>query len=57
MANMSYCMFENTASDFRQCLEKIGGIESLDELSSTERKAAERMRDMAEQYVEWFEQL
>jgi len=57
MGNMSYCQFQNTAPDFEQCLDAIGNCESLEDFSSTERLYAHRMREMAEQYVEWFDQV
>lgn len=37
MGNMSYCRFENTARDLRDCLEAIEN-ESLDDLSSSEKR-------------------
>lgn len=57
MASMSYCLFRNTSGDFSQCLERVGNMGSINELSKDERDAARRMRDEAEQYVEWFDQL
>lgn len=56
MANMSYCQFRNTKLDFEQCLEAIGNCESLSDFSSDERQYARSLREMAEQYVEWFDQ-
>ena len=49
MSNMSYCRFENTASDLHDCLEALtdDGIPE----SKHERKAAERMRQYCEDYV------
>ncbi|ELQ6225980.1 hypothetical protein R2308_002969 [Cronobacter turicensis] len=43
MTTMSYCLFRNTSEDFSRCLEKVG--------------AARDLREMAEQYIEWFDQL
>lgn len=36
MANMSYCRFENTLPDLRDCQESL---DNCDELSPTEQKA------------------
>ena len=57
MPNMSYCMFQNTLQDLRQCAERLDEIrDELDELSEDEQRAARRMisicRDIAEQYSE-----
>ena len=45
--NMSYCMFENTANDLRQCLESMDAAETLAELdlSRTEQRSYDLMRD------------
>lgn len=55
MANMSYCMFQNTLQDLRHCserLDEIGG--DISELSDDEKRAAKRLikicRDIAENY-------
>lgn len=54
MANMGYCRFENTHSDFEDCFEKLGEINSLDELSDSEKDYAEqliaRAVDMAQDF-------
>ena len=42
MANMSYCRFENTARDLRDCLQAIENGE-LDDLSSYERDGLEQL--------------
>lgn len=38
MSNMSYCMFQNTLDDLRQCRDAID-VKELRELSSDERRA------------------
>ena len=43
MANMSYCRFENTASDLDDCHEALMDLNSLDELSGYELDAAKRL--------------
>jgi len=40
MSNMSYCMFENTLQDLRQCANELQEPESMqEELSETEADA------------------
>lgn len=59
MANMSYCRFENTESDFLDCiwaLEDIMGNEKND-LSEYEIKAAQRMRELCDRYIDLFDDL
>lgn len=36
MANMSYCMFENTSMDLADCVSRMEDAESLDELDMNE---------------------
>lgn len=57
MGSMSYCLFRNTADDFSGCLEKIGNAQNINEFSAGEAGAARDLREMAEQYIEWFDQL
>lgn len=57
MSNMSYCQFRNTLQDFNQCLEAVGNAETLDDFSRDEQKAAIALKELAEQYVDWFTQL
>lgn len=57
MGNMSYCQFRNTESDFSQCVEAIGNADSIDDFSKPEQAAAERMLELAENYINWYQQL
>lgn len=57
MANMSYCQFRNTESDFSQCVDAIGNAGSIDDFSKSERNAAERMYHLANEYISYYEQL
>ena len=55
--NMSYCRFENTLAALRECDEAMAeSTNPLDDLSDSERKAAQRLlklcREMAENYGE-----
>ena len=52
---MSYCRFQNTESDFEDCVNAIGECESLSDFSSREQRAAESLRELAEQYIEWYD--
>ena len=49
MANMSYCRFENTARDLRDCVYAIENGEHTDDLSSYEKDGLEELLDLCEQ--------
>lgn len=54
MANMSYCRFQNTSCDFRDCadaLQEAATLEELD-LSREELSALKRMRQLANDFLE-----
>ena len=51
MGNMSYCRFENTAADLRDCLSAIHRGET-DDLSSYEIAGLKNIMDMANELVE-----
>lgn len=42
MGSMSYCLFENTASELERCVEKMEEAESLVELTSKMSEYEER---------------
>lgn len=42
MSNMSYCRFENTLADLRDCYDALGES-GLEDLSPDERRAAESL--------------
>ena len=47
MSNMSYCRFENTLLDLRDCRDALISIDGdLDQLSDTEKRAAQRLIDV-----------
>lgn len=50
---MSYCRFENTCTDFQDCVDAFQSS-SLEELSSSERVYAERLYELAKSYVGMF---
>ena len=51
MGNMSYCRFENTAADLRDCLSAIHRGET-DDLSNYEIAGLTNIMDMANELVE-----
>jgi len=48
MASMSYCVFENTASDFETCVKKL---ENNKPLSSTENDYKNVLYELAKRYI------
>ena len=52
--NMSYCMFQNTATDLRQCLESMDAAETLSELdlSRDEKRSYDLMREFCQNFVD-----
>ena len=56
MANMSYCRFENTLGDFRDCLRALReeGIQGID--SQSERECAESLFFAAQKFVTAYQQ-
>lgn len=59
MANMSYCRFQNTLEDLRDCVYEMDEAYNLQDmdLSTEEAHAAKRLYQFAKQYVEQFERL
>lgn len=55
MANMSYCRWQNTATDLADCVAHLE--DGKETLSSEERAAQLRIFDMAKEIVEWAEQV
>lgn len=51
MGNMSYCRFENTAYDLRDCLDAIQNRETED-LSTYEVEGLEKILNLAHRIVE-----
>ena len=47
MANMSYCRFENTSQDLRDCADNLHD----DDLSESEKKARRRLIRIAREIV------
>lgn len=53
MANMSYCRFQNTSQDLRDCVNEMDEAYTLKdmELSRDEREAMMWMRELAERFL------
>jgi hypothetical protein len=59
MANMSYCMFENTAGDLSQVVEAMyeaGSVEDLD-FNSYEKEGFEALYRLCKAYVREYDRL
>ena len=64
MSNMSYCRFENTSRDLRDCVEAMhqlidnNGVDEYGEaLSKTELNAMHNMMTITEEFIELYETL
>ena len=57
--NLSYCRFENTSADLIDCVNEMGESENILEmnLSSTERKGMDKMKEYCEYFLEEYERL
>ena len=57
--NMTYCMFQNTATDLRHCLESMDAAETLAELdlSRDEKRSYDLMREYCENFLNIAERL
>ena len=55
MANMSYCRFRNTLQDLRDCVNYLD--DDFNDISSEEKAAAKRMRDLCEKYIAEYDDL
>jgi len=51
MANMSYCRFQNTANDLRDCVYAIEEGEYSDGISKSEKRGLEGILELAHQLV------
>ena len=53
MGNMSYCRFENTASDIYDCIDALqeDGADVLKEASEYEREGLEELVDRCEEII------
>lgn len=56
MSNMKYCMFQNTESDFSDCIERMAEEEVL-ELSREEKLAMDRLYHHCSTFISYYEDL
>ena len=52
MANMSYCRFQNTYQDLKDCIESIEYRTDIKDLPETEKKYALKLRELCREYLE-----
>lgn len=59
MANMSYCRFQNTRIDLRDCVDEMGNAEFLEDLdlSIEEKHAMNRMYQLCQDFITEFDRL
>jgi hypothetical protein len=59
MSNMSYCRFENTLSDMKDCLEMLESSETWSDLdlSNSEKRNAIEMQNVANEISELIDNL
>ena len=59
MANMSYCRFQNTSQDLRDCVVEMDESYTLSDmdLSSEELEAMKWMRELCERFLDNMERL
>ena len=59
MANMSYCRFQNTSQDLRDCVMELDDAYTLSDmdLSAEELEAMKWMRTLCEQFLDNMERL
>ena len=52
--NMTYCMFQNTVTDLRHCLESMDAAETLSELelSRDEKRSYDLMREFCQNFLD-----
>lgn len=57
--NMSYCMFENTLGDLSDCVDRMGNVETLQELdlNAYERRAFDEMWRVCRDFLAEHERL
>ena len=53
MGNMSYCRFQNTANDLKDCIDELFSNGVDDDMSMNELKALKRMMDMARDILDY----
>lgn len=54
MPNMSYCRFQNTAPDLKDCVDALQ-LEGFDVLSAKEQQAALQIKRLRQEYLDAWE--
>lgn len=58
MSNMAYCRFSNTLADLQDCYAAMADLESLDDLSPEEARAARRLVKLCERISDdWIDEV
>ena len=57
MGNMSYCRFENTASDLADCLDALENGAHTEDLSSYERRGLEDLLNYCQEILDMKEEI
>lgn len=59
MANMKYCMFENTGNDLGDCIDELIEMtpDEFSELSDSEKTAARDMRNQCQEMIQLLEDI
>lgn len=57
MANMGYVRFQNTLRDLKDCFYALEDMESLEELSTSEKRAALEMEELLTSMQDEFDRL
>ncbi len=51
---MGYCRFQNTLAALQECVDALEQMGSLEELSDSEKQAAEELVYRAEDYIQFY---
>ena len=57
MGNMSYCRFENTANDLRDCVDELFSYGVDNDMSMSELKALKKMMGMARDILDYADEV
>lgn len=56
MPNMSYCQFENTYQDLKDCADALDECESLSDFSESEKKYAKKILALCARLADYTEE-
>lgn len=65
MPNMSYCRFQNTSNDLRDCVESLSEAldegksldEFFEEIGKSEQFSLQYMRSLMDKFIEFYDEL